>query len=619
MEVVEPAPRSLAERRAALEMAHIRSGTQQLAPAEPPRPRPRGPPPPPPANPPRARTGGPPPLPARPPPKFTPSPSPGSSPRSSNDDPPAGRAGAPPLPPRTKTFPHVGAPSKPPPLPVRVPSSPVVPRIPRTPTEKETSTHKLPPVNAVPPKISDRPWDRNKAPQSNPSIMPPIRPMRSHPAVPSIPKPALPESPRRVPSLPPPQRPADDDAPKKPQWDPRRLGFGGEKGKLPSPPRTPEPSAGAPPPLPMNTKPPIPMNTKPKPGGQQSLPVGTKPISGGPHSYHAAHGVCLKCRDFSQADAHAARFPRHDYDDVQRLALDLTTPFESKTDKARVLFTWLHHNVVYDVQGFFNNNIKPSTPASTLKTGLAVCEGYAGLFAAMAIFAGLEAVVVGGHGKGFGWTETDKSYVPPFKGNHAWNACRIDGDEWHLIDPCWGSGHLNQQNTYSQVFDPQHFTGTNEEFGRRHYPAESEYQFLYTPRTWEQYFMLQEEGPKTFSHMTDPEFNYGKHTAEPRQRVLSPYQGHNFRLTGICEHTPATTQWILMLYNGKDEEIMVSDGRGGLVGSIAAGAPGSTIQIRAIHTFKQRSGKGLTRKEWDDRHKGGWSCSYVAICEWVVG
>ena len=41
-------------------------------------------------------------------------------------------------------------------------------------------------------------------------------------------------------------------------------------------------------------------------------------------------------------------------------------------------------------------------------SGLAVCEGYAGLFTAIATIAGLESVVIGGHGKGFGF-----SALPP--------------------------------------------------------------------------------------------------------------------------------------------------------------------------------------------------------------
>jgi transglutaminase-like putative cysteine protease len=111
---------------------------------------------------------------------------------------------------------------------------------------------------------------------------------------------------------------------------------------------------------------------------------------------------CLVCRDFSGPDAHAARFPRESIPshDIHWIARELTAPFTGPTDKARAIFTWLHHNIAYDARAFFGNNVQGSTPASTMASGLAVCEGYAVLFNAMALAAGVESIVVTGHGKG---------------------------------------------------------------------------------------------------------------------------------------------------------------------------------------------------------------------------
>ena len=135
------------------------------------------------------------------------------------------------------------------------------------------------------------------------------------------------------------------------------------------------------------------MATKPK------TTMTTRP-SGGVANQPTSRASCLKCRDFSGPDGHAARFPRQNVPSLDWLATQLTDPFPSLTDKARALFTWLHHNIDYNVEAFFSGNIKPSTPFTTLDTGLAVCEGYAGLFTALATKAGLESMVVGGHGKG---------------------------------------------------------------------------------------------------------------------------------------------------------------------------------------------------------------------------
>jgi hypothetical protein len=151
------------------------------------------------------------------------------------------------------------------------------------------------------------------------------------------------------------------------------------------PPRPTGPTGPAPPPVPMGSRPNLAalQASKPKPN--------TPPAS------------CLMCRDFSAPDQHASRFPKDSipFMDPAWLGRELAQPFESQTDKARAIFTWLHHNVDYDVVGFHDKGNRPHKyPVDTMRTGLAVCQGYAELFEAMATAAGLEAVVVGGHGKG---------------------------------------------------------------------------------------------------------------------------------------------------------------------------------------------------------------------------
>ena len=155
---------------------------------------------------------------------------------------------------------------------------------------------------------------------------------------------------------------------------------------------------------------------------------------------------CLHCRDFSGPDGHAARFPRQSIpsQDVGWLAHQLTSPFPSLTDKARAIFAWLHHNIAYDTVAFFGNNVKGSTPQSTLRSGLAVCEGYAGLFAALAMKVGMECFVLSGASKGFGYTPLQPGQpVPPFASTHAWNVVKIDNGEWKLVDSCWGAGNVS--------------------------------------------------------------------------------------------------------------------------------------------------------------------------------
>ena len=162
---------------------------------------------------------------------------------------------------------------------------------------------------------------------------------------------------------------------------------------------------GIPPPIPNATRPDLsslmatkPKKTAPQPINSNTTNPASRPITASRNT--ASQDSCLRCRDFSGPDQHAAKFPRQDVPYLGWLAEQLTTPFHSLTDKARAIFAWLHYNIAYDVDAFFNNNVQHSTPARTIESGLAVCEGYAGLFAALATTAGMEAIVVGGHGKG---------------------------------------------------------------------------------------------------------------------------------------------------------------------------------------------------------------------------
>lgn len=237
----------------------------------------------------------------------------------------------------------------------------------------------------------------------------------------------------------------------------------------------------APPPIPTASRPDLAalQNSKPKMSAALARSI-------------SAH-VCMKCRDFSGPDNHAARFPRQAIPstDLNWLATQLTSPFPSATDKARAIFTWLHHNIDYNCEAFFSKNIKPSTPNSTFITGLAVCEGYAALYSALAIHAGLESVVIVGHGAGFGYkTLQPGDPVPPCKADgHAWNAVKIDDSEWKLIDSCWGAGHLGDDQRYHRQFHPECFIMSNEDFGLKHYPSSTAQQFRNDGRimSWEEY------------------------------------------------------------------------------------------------------------------------------------
>ncbi|BDD62225.1 hypothetical protein MPDQ_002137 [Monascus purpureus] len=394
---------------------------------------------------------------------------------------------------------------------------------------------------------------------------------------------------------------------------------------------------------PEDVPPPVPLASRP----DLSKILATKPRLQSSSSSNAGSTVaCLKCRDYSAPDAHAARFPRESLPtyDLRWLANELTTPFPSLTDKARVIFTWLHHNVSYDVYSFFNNCVKPSTPANTLATGLAVCEGYAGLFTALATHAGMESLVVSGHGKGFGFQDlAPGSALPPFKASHAWNVVRIDNGQWKLIDPCWGAGHVQGAGQpYVKEFNPAMFTDTNDEFGLRHFPSNKNQFYRDDGRSeisWEEY-LLPPTHPMIYSDAK--RYHIGRRTFQPATNRISVHQPGpiRFQFSLICphwtleHHSKNAAGFFLLNIHGidgrRDEHIPFNHVRGSGPGGggdvwyvdIAdprvLGAPGQSVQVMVLTSFGDRKDpRGLTPQEYREK-TGRVGMAWAGIAQWEL-
>jgi len=95
------------------------------------------------------------------------------------------------------------------------------------------------------------------------------------------------------------------------------------------------------------------------------------------------------------------------------------------------------------------------------------------LFRYMCALASVEAIVINGYSKGYGYSGT----LGPSP-DHAWNAVKIN-NKWHLVDVTWDAGYLAydtfvKKNSTDYLFlDPRPFLYT-------HLPEENKYQF-YAP------------------------------------------------------------------------------------------------------------------------------------------
>ncbi|ESZ95439.1 hypothetical protein SBOR_4180 [Sclerotinia borealis F-4128] len=394
-------------------------------------------------------------------------------------------------------------------------------------------------------------------------------------------------------------------------------------------------SGGVPPPINLRSKP-----TSAHVKAVSATPTASSSSSSSPSPSSTG---CLLCRDFSGPDQIALKYPREflprSSDNTGYLADVLCRSFSSPTDKSRAIFVWLHHNVAYDTGAFFGNRVKNVTPADTIKTGLAVCGGYAGLFTAIALKAGLEAIMVTGHGKGFGYTplQPGESCPPPNPGGHAWNAVRIDGGEWKLIDACWGSGQLGNNQTYNKNLISSYFTMSNEEFGLKHFPADKAHFFRNDRRilSWEEYF-IGNIGGESLQIFGSPEDHHGisQTSFTPPQKNIqsSPASTEimRFQFSKICTHydferNGSGKPYCMILkiggVDGRKEDMIAFEFDGFWwwvdVNVRELGARGQTISLYAITSVNGKDARGMSKREYEEK-KGKCGMGFGGVAAWEL-
>ncbi|KAG5984521.1 hypothetical protein E4U55_004417 [Claviceps digitariae] len=393
---------------------------------------------------------------------------------------------------------------------------------------------------------------------------------------------------------------------------------------------------------PEDTPPPIPLSSRPSVAEVEAVSTRSTAQQSNGVGGNTETGRCWVCRDWNGPDTVAAQFPRQSLprnDPVGYLARGLCDPFPSYDDKARAIFTWCHHNIAYDTVSFFNNDVRHHSVDDTIFSGMAVCQGYAEVYMAVAKRAGLECVVVGGHGKGFGHAALKKGERPPSArpDGHAWNAVRVDGGVWKLVDACWGAGHIcSATKSYKQEFCPREFTLSNELFGRRHFPKDSHHQFRADGRviSWEEYYTGGLDGEPFQWFGTGDREGLSENSVEPKNKDISVHSGQNvrFQFSKVCEHwtsekaaggrgdgvgKPALFLLSIHGRNGGKDDLLPMETNGYWhwvdVDAGDLGSPGQSVEILVLETMGDGDGRGVTAKEFlSKRGRVGMSWSYIA-------
>ncbi len=150
---------------------------------------------------------------------------------------------------------------------------------------------------------------------------------------------------------------------------------------------------------------------------------------------------------------------------LSKLVRHLTSPYQTDTEKARVILAWIVHNIDYDdfkfraIEDEVDRTKKKDRDLyipqnDILETRMGVCKDIAQLYKKMLEMAGLSAVVIDGN------AGHDMTYEQLKRGEkkHSWNAVKIDR-KWEYVDPTWAMdgegteslGDISKKKEYKKI------------------------------------------------------------------------------------------------------------------------------------------------------------------------
>ena len=158
-------------------------------------------------------------------------------------------------------------------------------------------------------------------------------------------------------------------------------------------------------------------------------------------------------------------------ENLSALVKNLTSGMSGADQKVKVLHDWICDNIAYDTDMYFRGIEQSQMPADVVKNRKAICSGYSNLMREMCRMAGVEAIVIYGNSKGFGY----RGFLPD--GNdHAWNAVKTSRG-WQLIDVTWDAGYVDWR-FFVKRYTTAWFSLSPSQFIYSHLPEDENFQYL---------------------------------------------------------------------------------------------------------------------------------------------
>lgn len=145
------------------------------------------------------------------------------------------------------------------------------------------------------------------------------------------------------------------------------------------------------------------------------------------------------------------------------------SPAKTETEKVYLIYLWITHNIVYDVDSYKTGDYKSQEAEAVFDYGMGVCDGYSNLFLELCNGIGIECIKIIGYSKGFGYEIGDKLTV-----DHAWNAVKLN-NEFNFVECTWGSGVVTRDFKFRKMFNPYYFCTPADVFIYTHYHDTHQY------------------------------------------------------------------------------------------------------------------------------------------------
>ena len=125
---------------------------------------------------------------------------------------------------------------------------------------------------------------------------------------------------------------------------------------------------------------------------------------------------------------------------VTKLAKELTGHLRNEEDKALAVYTWVIHNIKYDVDQMTLSKVKEQSIQKTLRSRKGVCMHYAQLLNELYLEAGIKCEKIDGNVDRDLWAHVHSSAY--HVSDHSWNGIQING-VWQLVDATFDAGYVS--------------------------------------------------------------------------------------------------------------------------------------------------------------------------------